>query len=52
MRLFEGIMDAMERCSPDATIFVLIHKMDLIPIENREKEFLERAQLIQSKTKQ
>ena len=27
---FVGILNALERLSPDASIFVLIHKMDLI----------------------
>ena len=44
--LFVGILDALERCSPDATIFVLIHKMDLIPEEEREQEFNKSASLI------
>lgn len=50
--LFVGIMEAMERCSPDASIFILIHKMDLVAEEDREREFMERAALVQSKSTQ
>lgn len=50
INLFVGILDALERCSPDATIFVLIHKMDLIPEEERDQEFNKRAALVQSKS--
>ena len=28
--LFDGILEAMEQNSPDASIFILIHKMDLV----------------------
>ena len=52
LTLFVGIMEAMERCSPDASIFVLIHKMDLVVEDDRDREFTERAALIQSKTNQ
>jgi Ras-related GTP-binding protein A/B len=50
--LFIGIMEAMERCSPDASIFILIHKMDLVAEEDRDREFMERAALVQSKSAQ
>ena len=33
--LFADTLAALERCSPDASIFVLIHKMDLIDEEER-----------------
>ena len=48
--LFVGILDALERCSPDASIFVLIHKMDLVAEEDREREFQERAAMVRSKS--
>jgi Ras-related GTP-binding protein A/B len=48
--LFVGILDALERCSPDASIFILIHKMDLVAEEDREQEFNERVALVQSKS--
>ena len=50
--LFVGILEAMERCSPDASIFILIHKMDLINEEDREREFMDRSALVQSKSDQ
>lgn len=50
--LFMGIMEAMERCSPDASIFILVHKMDLVAEEDREREFMDRAALVQSKSNQ
>jgi Ras-related GTP-binding protein A/B len=52
LSLFVGIMEALERCSPDASVFVLIHKMDLVAEDDREREFHERAALVQSKTAQ
>lgn len=52
LQLFVGIMEALERCSPDASVFVLIHKMDLVAEDDREREFSERAALVQSKTAQ
>lgn len=52
MTLFVGVMEAMERCSPDASIFILVHKMDLVAEDDREREFAERAALVQSKSNQ
>lgn len=52
MSLFIGVMEALERCSPDASVFVLIHKMDLVAEDDREREFQDRAALVQSKTAQ
>ena len=52
MALFVGVMEAMERCSPDASIFILVHKMDLVAEDDREREFAERAALVQSKSAQ
>jgi len=48
--LFVNVMEAMERCSPDASIFILIHKMDLVAEDDREREFAERSALVQSKS--
>jgi len=39
--LFDGILEAMEQGSPDASIFVLIHKMDLVAEEDRDRAFSE-----------
>ena len=50
--LFDGILDAMEQSSPDASIFVLIHKMDLYAEVDRERAFNERSALIQSRSQQ
>lgn len=52
LTLFVGIMEALERCSPDASVFVLIHKMDLVAEDDRDREFRDRAALVQSKTNQ
>jgi Ras-related GTP-binding protein A/B len=52
LTLFVGIIEALERYSPDANVFVLIHKMDLVAEDDREREFTERAKLVQSKTDQ
>ena len=50
--LFDGILDALEDNSPGAVIFILIHKMDLIAEEDRERAYYERTALIQGRTKQ
>jgi Ras-related GTP-binding protein A/B len=42
----------MEQNSPDANIFILIHKMDLVSVEDRERAFSERSTLIQSRSQQ
>lgn len=51
--LFDGVLDNIEQCSPEASIFILIHKMDLVlPEEDRERAFAERSKLIQSRSTQ
>lgn len=50
MSLFEQVTTMIERSSPDASIFILIHKMDLVAEDDREREFTERAKLVQSKS--
>ena len=40
----------MERNSSDASIFVLIHKMDLVAEEARDRTFEERKASIQART--
>lgn len=50
LTFFMNVMAAMERSSPDANIFVLVHKMDLVAEEDRDRVFDERSTLIQSKT--
>lgn len=46
--LFDGILEAMEQGSPDASIFVLIHKMDLVAEEDRERAFQEVCRIPQN----
>lgn len=50
--LFDGILEAMEQNSPDASIFILIHKMDLVNEEDRERAFNERSQVIKNRSQQ
>ena len=50
--LFDGVLEAIEQNSPDALIFVLIHKMDLIAEEDREKTFSDREALIKGRSQQ
>ena len=52
LTLFDGVMEALEQNSPDTSIFVLIHKMDLVTAEDRERAFMERSALIQSRSQQ
>lgn len=49
---FSNVMATLERCSPDASVFVLVHKMDLVGEDYREQTFLDREAIIQSKTAQ
>ena len=44
---FCGVLEAIEENSPDARIFVLVHKMDLVAEEDRESILEERKQLIE-----
>lgn len=43
---FSGVLEAIEENSPDARVFVLIHKMDLVAEEDRESILDDRKQLI------
>lgn len=45
---YKGCIDAIIENSDDARVFALIHKMDLIPVEQRDKVFEERANLIKA----
>lgn len=40
------VLEAIEENSPDARIFVLVHKMDLVAVEDRETILEERKRLI------
>lgn len=52
LQFFNQVMTTLERCSADANVFVLIHKMDLVAEDDRQRIFEERAAVIQSKTSQ
>jgi Gtr1/RagA G protein conserved region len=43
---FCGVLEAIEENSPDARIFVLVHKMDLVAEEDRQAIFEDRKRLI------
>lgn len=47
---FDNVLEAIEQHSPDARIFILIHKMDLLKEEDREKCFKERYDMYQSRS--
>lgn len=42
MHYFTSILESLQLHSPDAKIFCLVHKMDLIPQSQREEVYLER----------
>ena len=44
---FCGVLEAIEENSPDARIFILIHKMDLVAQEDREAILEDRKSLIE-----
>ena len=44
---FAGVLEAMEENSPDARIFVLVHKMDLVAEEERDMILQDRKRLIE-----
>ena len=50
--LFDQVVEAIEQSSPDASIFILLHKMDLLAEEDRESFFHERSKLIQDRSQQ
>lgn len=43
---FSGVLEAIEENSPDARVFVLVHKMDLVAKEEQEMIFDDRRRLI------
>jgi hypothetical protein len=49
-RYYERCIEAIVDNSPDARVFVLIHKMDLIPDIDRDQVFKERSDLIRSRS--
>lgn len=44
---FCGVLEAIEENSPDARVFVLVHKMDLVAEEDREAILQDRKRLIE-----
>jgi Ras-related GTP-binding protein A/B len=52
IQLFDNVIEAMEENSPDASIFILIHKMDLVAEEDRERAFQEREQMLKDRSAQ
>jgi Ras-related GTP-binding protein A/B len=46
-RNYQGCLEALLQNSPAATVFCLIHKMDLVSEENRNKVFQEKVEDIQ-----
>jgi Ras-related GTP-binding protein A/B len=48
---YKGCIDAISENSDDARVFVLIHKMDLIPLDQRDAVFEERSSLIKAHSK-
>jgi len=47
MKQFSNVLEAIEKNSPDAAIFILIHKMDLVQEEYREAVFEQRQQIVE-----
>jgi Ras-related GTP-binding protein A/B len=48
MQYYRSCLDAMQQNSKDAQIFCLIHKMDLVPEEQRDQVFKKReSELVQ-----
>jgi len=44
---FSGVLEAIEENSPDARIFILVHKMDLVALEDREAILEDRKRVIE-----
>ncbi|RLO06256.1 hypothetical protein DYB28_002295, partial [Aphanomyces astaci] len=50
MNHFDGCLEAIEQNSESAKVFVLIHKMDLVPESQRDAVFDQRKEMILSRT--
>jgi len=50
LKYYEGTVEALLENSPDARVCCLVHKMDLVPVDQAEQAFTERAAIIESKT--
>ena len=44
---FCGVLEAIEENSPDARVFILVHKMDLVAVEDRDTILEDRKRLIE-----
>mmetsp|Transcript_89945 Transcript_89945/g.257247 ORF Transcript_89945/g.257247 Transcript_89945/m.257247 type:complete len:169 (-) Transcript_89945:180-686(-) len=51
LKQFEAVAEALDQHSPDALVFVLLHKMDLVAEEERSLVFRERESLINECTR-
>ncbi|KAF2858569.1 hypothetical protein K470DRAFT_283172 [Piedraia hortae CBS 480.64] len=48
MEAFTATVRALREHSPNGRIFVLVHKMDLVPFERRRREFEQRALVVRT----
>lgn len=47
---YTSCLEALRDNTPDAKVFCLIHKMDLVQVELRDKLFLERASFLKERS--
>ncbi|ETI56751.1 hypothetical protein, variant [Phytophthora nicotianae CJ01A1] len=52
MAHFDGCLEAIDQNSSNAKVFVLIHKMDLVPEDQRERVFNQKKEMILARTGQ
>ncbi|RLN90858.1 hypothetical protein BBJ28_00012185 [Nothophytophthora sp. Chile5] len=52
MAHFDGCLEAIDQNSSNAKVFVLIHKMDLVPEDQRERVFNQKKEMILERTGQ
>lgn len=52
LQVFVSCLEAVREFSPNARLFCLIHKMDLVHEEMRQQLFLEREKIILSETQE
>ncbi|POM68309.1 Rasrelated GTPbinding protein, partial [Phytophthora palmivora] len=50
MAHFDGCLEAIDQNSSNAKVFVLIHKMDLVPEDQRERVFNQKKEMILERT--
>lgn len=46
LETFKKVVESLEKFSPDAKLFVLIHKMDTIAVIKKQEVFREKSELI------